>query len=89
MDSELSRVVWEADKQIMPGDCKRINTRRVLSLKNKPTCRPSDGLTETVSKVEGSSMLDKGKGVDPHNWGALSKVNKGLDLDGQKAELES
>jgi len=89
MDSELSRVVREADKQIMPSDCKRINTRRVLALKNKPTCRPSDRSTETVLKVEGSSTLDKGKGVDPHNWGTLSKVNEGLDLDGQKAELES
>ena len=40
-------------------------------------------------KGEGPSTLEKGKGVDPHNWGALSDVGEDLDLDEQRATLES
>jgi len=46
-------------------------------------------MSETISKGKGPSALDKGKGVDPHNWGALSEVSEDLDLDGQRAALAS
>jgi len=46
-------------------------------------------MSETISKGEGPSALDKGKGVDLRNWGALSEVSKDLDLDGQRAALAS
>ena len=46
-------------------------------------------MSETISKGKGPSALDKGKGVDPRNWGALSEVSEDLDLDGQRAALAS
>ena len=88
VDTELSRVVREAEKRLTPNDRRRINNR-ILALRNKPTCRHSDGTSETVSKGEGPSTLEKGKGVDPRNWGVLSEGSEDLDLDGQRAALES
>jgi len=88
LDLELGRAVREAEKRLTPDDRKKIN-KRIIALKNKPACRLSDRTSETTSRGEGPSTLDKGKGADPHNWGDLSEVDEDFDLDGQRAALES
>jgi len=88
LDVELGRVMCEAEKRLTPNDRIRIN-KRITALKNKPARRQSDETSETISKGEGPSALDKGKGVDLRNWGALSEVSEDLDLDGQRAALAS
>ena len=88
LDVELGHVVREAEKCLMPDDHNRIN-KRVVALKRKPACRQSDGTSEMASKGKGPSTLKKGKGIDPRNWGALSDVGEDLDLDEQRAALES
>jgi len=64
-------------------------TNESLHWKNKPACRQSDETSESISKGEGPSALDKGKGIDLQNWGALSEVSEDLDLDRQRATLAS
>lgn len=46
-------------------------------------------MSETASKGKGPSTLEKGKGVDPRNWGALSDAGEDIDLAEQRAALES
>lgn len=88
MDIELGHVVQEAEKCLTPDDRNRIN-KRIVALKRKPACRQSDGMSETASKGKGPSTLEKGKGVDPRNWGALSDAGEDIDLAEQRAALES
>ena len=88
LDIALGRVVCEAKKHLTPDNRNRIN-KQILALKNKPACRQSDKMSETASKGEGLSTLEKGKGADPHNWGTLSDVSEHIDLDEQRATLES
>jgi len=88
LDDELNRVVCEAKRGLTPDDHVRIN-KRITALKNRPAGRQGDETSETTSRGEGPSALDKGKGIDPRNWGALSENGDDLDLDGQQATLES
>ena len=88
LDVELGRVMREAEKHLTPNDRIRIN-KRITALKNRPAHRYSDETSETTSKGEGPSTLDKGKGIDLRNWGALSEVSEDLDLDRQRAALAS
>jgi len=64
LDLELGHAVREAEKQLTPNDQQKIN-KRILALKNKPACRLSDRTSETTSRGEGPSALNKGKGTDP------------------------
>ena len=88
LDVELNRVVRAAERRLTPDDRRKIN-KRILALKNKLVHWQSDDTSETASKGEGPSTLEKGKGVDPRNWGTLSDESEDLDLDGQRATLES
>jgi len=88
LDDELNHVVHEAKKGLTPDDRIRIN-KRITTLKNRPAGRQGNETSETTSRGEGPSTLDKGKGIDPQNWGALSENGDDLDLDGQRAALES
>jgi len=88
LDDELNHVVREAKRGLTPNDRVRIN-KRITALKNRPAGRQGDETSETTSRGEGPSALDKGKGIDPRNWGALSENGDDLDLDGQRAALES
>jgi len=88
LDDELNHVVHEAKRGLTPDDRVRIN-KRITALKDRPAGRQGDETSETTSRGEGPSALDKGKGIDPRNWGALSENGDDLDLDGQRAALES
>jgi len=88
LDDELNHVVRKAKRGLTPDDRVRIN-KRITALKNRPAGRQGDETSETTSRGEGPSAFDKGKGIDPRNWGALSENGNDLDLDGQRAALES
>ena len=87
LDVKLGCVVHEVEKCLTPDDCNRIN-KCIIALKNKLACRQSNGTSEMALKGEGPSTLEKGKGVDLHNWGALSDVGENVDLDKQRTALE-
>jgi hypothetical protein len=80
LSQEQDNLVRLAEKELTKEDRKRIEVRNhTLNLSREGS---------TLSKGEGPSR-DKGKEPDPANWGNLELDDGEVDLDTQRAALES
>ncbi|KAG1721725.1 uncharacterized protein EDB91DRAFT_1274903 [Suillus paluster] len=78
LTKEQKKVVSAAEQQLTEDECTRVN-RRKYSVRH-------DCGNDTESPGEGPS---KGKGPDPWNWGAMNLEEEELDMEAQRAALES
>ncbi|KAG1761612.1 hypothetical protein EDD22DRAFT_755012, partial [Suillus occidentalis] len=79
LSQEQDHLVKLAENKLTDSDRKRIAARqRTLNYSRE----------STMSKEEGPSK-DKGKAPDPANWGTLDLEDGEVDLDAQRAALES
>lgn len=53
------------------------------------TVREAEKLEHSADRVESAPTQQKGKGIDPKNWGALGVSDDELDVDAQRAALDS
>ena len=81
----VASIVQEAIKQLTKDQQRKIHERQCMI---SVTGVKKLGTKSTSSRGEGPSNL-KGKGPDPHNWGALSACGNKLDLEAQCEALAS
>ena len=81
--TEKETVINQAEEQLTTAQKKQIS-RRYEKIQEKPLNRAES----PASQGEGPSH-PKGKNVDPWNWGAAQLSDEDLDVDAQRAALES
>ncbi|KAF8831165.1 hypothetical protein HHX47_DHR1000004 [Lentinula edodes] len=78
--------IREAEKNLSQAQRKEIQ-RRMRLVQQNPARNPS---SETTSNGEGpSENIDKGKGIDPKNWGDVDLSDSDVNEDQQRAAFES